>query len=128
MRGTDWGSEYQWYAEYYVSWKLSDYSHSWAVVGDLNRILEQPYRTEAKHYLSTSNSQYWQDWFEVGDVVQYKEGGRWSHTMIVTGVDSNNMYMAYHSPSEDNEPLTDIMDRHPYATFKGYHLLDEYIG
>ncbi len=72
----------------------------------------------------------WINYFQIGDIVQidYQKDGIWDHTMIVTKIDSNDMYMTYRGASdppygEKDVSLNYLKDiKYPNAGFMGYRL------
>lgn len=119
-----WSRTNEWYSRwpYFTS---SSHSNSWTVADDFGRYMISSGRGSA--YSLGHKPWYW--YFERGDIVQidYNRDGRWDHTMIITEISSNNMYVTYHTLTPPyqprrNKPLTDLISENPNARFMGYRL------
>ncbi len=114
---------YAWYADFWRNW----YSYTWGGADNFGKFISI-YSGRGQARALTGGPSSWQNYFKIGDIVQidYEKYGIWDHTMIVTKIDSSNMYMTYHSPSQHDERLTDIMSRRPNAKFLGYQIYDQF--
>ena len=113
-------------SSWYYDWgRRPGYSNTWTVANDFSKFLAI-YSWRGRMY--SLRHKPWNRYFQVGDIVQidYSRDGRWDHTMIVTKIDSNDMYMTYHSRNTRNKPLTQIMAKYPNAQFMGYQLYNSF--
>ncbi len=125
MRGLSYSTNYQWYM-YGNPWP---YSNSWTCADDFSKFLAI---YSGRGYARSLAHHPWNEYFETGDIVQIDKdnNGRWDHTMIVTGINGDEMYMTYHTTNTLNKPLTQVisetLDDYPNARFMGYHLEDSF--
>ena len=124
--GGGWQTTDQWYSNW-PYWTGSSHSNSWTVANDFGSYMISSGRASA----CSLGHHPWNDYFDVGDIVlmDNRDGqnnpypdGRWDHTMIVTGINGDQMYMTYHTTNTVGKPLTQIMSENSDARFMGYRL------
>jgi hypothetical protein len=120
MRGWNKWSLSHWfyYSGYY-------YSNTWTVADDFSKFLTiYSCRGRARSLAYKP----WDRYFKIGDIVQidYNMDGKWDHTMIITKVTANEIYVTYHWASSPFVPLTSLMAKYPNARFMGYQLYDQF--
>lgn len=115
------GSSSSWYYDW--GWRPG-YSNTWAVANDFGRFVSI---YSGRGYAYSLAHKPWHQYFKIGDIVQIDKdkNGKWDHTMIVTEITNNDMYMTYHSTNTKNKSLTQIMSETD-ARFMGYRLNDNF--
>ena len=104
------------------------YSNTWTVADDFSKFLVYSGRGQARSLAYKP----WNQYFKIGDLVQidYNRDGKWDHTMIITKVTANEIYVTYHWASNSSVPLTslmaNVMAKYPNARFIGYQLYDQF--
>ncbi len=112
------------YAWYYDWGTRPGYSNTWTVANNLYYFLSYSYRA----YPVGLAHKPWYNYFSVGDIVQidYTKDGSWDHSMIVTAISVNDMYMTYHTSNTKDKSLNQIMAEYPNAGFLGWHIKSTY--
>jgi hypothetical protein len=106
------------------------YSNTWTVADEFRKFIVNSGRGRP---VSVAHHP-WSSYFQVGDIIQidYGRDGKWDHTMIITRVYGDDIWVTYHggdgneSNNELYDPLKDIISRNPTANFMGYHLYDSF--
>jgi hypothetical protein len=130
MKGWNkWSLSHWFYYGYYY------YSNTWTVADDFSKFLAvYSGRGQARSLAYKP----WDKYFKIGDIIQIDYGryvgdpngpdGKWDHTMIITKVTTNEIYVTYHWASSPYVPLTSLMGKYPKARFIGYQLYDQFNG
>ncbi len=132
--------KYAYYSDdawYYDGGTRPWYSNSWAVADSFYRYIGR--HPERATPISIIRSKPWYNYFEVGDIVQIDEfdsagnwipDGRIDHSMIVTAVSTNDMYMTYHTSNTVdkslNQIIAEVKQKSPNARFIGWHIKNSY--
>ena len=118
-------SSYSWYYNYPYR---RGYSYTWAVADRFCDFLTYSGRA----YPRSLAHKPWKNYFQLGDVIQMdgvngeSANDEWDHTMIITGICSDDLLVSYHSPNTRDESLKAIMARNPNARFMGWCIRDRY--
>lgn len=116
-------SSHWFYNSYYI------YSYTWTRADYFGKFLAI---YSGRGFARSLSHHPWNQYFEIGDIVQADKdnNGKWDHTMIVTEVDGDEMYMTYHSSNTHRKALTQVISetrqQYPNAVFMGYHLEDNF--
>ena len=122
---------YHWYM-YGIMYKYPwPYSNSFTCADDFSKFL-YIYIYSDRGYPCSLAHHPWNEYFEIGDIVQidYTGDGRMDHTMIVTEINGDEMYVTYHTENTHRKALTKVINdtlyKRPDARFMGYHLVDSF--
>jgi len=111
-----------WYANSWTHW----YSYTW---GGANNFGKYVGIYSGRGYTRSLSYTPWYRYFKIGDIVQidYNKDGVWDHTMIITDITHNDMYVTYHWASSKYVSLNYLKDnKYPNARFMGYNLKDRF--
>ncbi len=118
---------YAWYSVSSENW----YSYNWGGAENFGNFIS----CSNRGWVRSLNHHPWSQYFKTGDIVQIDNtnDGIQDHTMIVTAVGHDELYMTYHSSNTINKPLTQIIHEvrneypeYPNAYFTGYNLYDDF--
>ncbi len=120
----DRSSSYSWY---YDGVPLL-YSYTWSSADRFCDFLTYGGRAYPRSLAHTP----WKDYFQLGDVIQMdgvngeSANGDWDHTMIITGICSDDLSVSYHSPNTRDRSLNAIKASNPNSCFMGWCIRDNY--
>lgn len=117
---------------WYYDWSSrGGYSYTWTSATKLYNFLGRHYTRASP--LSVARSTPWPNYFKVGDIVQadWEKDGAWDHSMVVTGINGNDLLVSYHSPptpdgNKKDRSLQEIINENPNARFIGWHIIGTY--
>lgn len=128
--------KYAYYSDdawYYDGGTRPWYSNSWAVADSLYRYLGR--HPERATPMSVMFKKPWNSYFEVGDIIQIDEfdsagnwgsDGRIDHSMIVTEVNDNDMFVSYHTTNTKRKSLnaliSELKAKSSKVGFIGWHI------
>jgi len=97
---------------WYYGWYTWTTSYTWAASNNLFR-----------HLQNHTDSEIITDFtlLQKGDLIymDYNNSGTFDHTMIISTITEDDIYLNYHSEDKYQEPLSDIKEKYPNATYKG---------
>lgn len=101
---------------YYIS--QSDRSPSWTSVEYLQKFLLRNTKNRGP-FANISPLEF----LEIGDIIQLKQGQSFTHTLFISQIDSENIYVCAHSDQALNRPLSSYF----YDKAIGLHINGSYI-